>query len=99
MMTHAVVAGAIGMASLVIALFFLRFWRSTGDRLFLYFSLSFILQAISRMFVETVALPLDDAPITYLLRVAAYGLILFAVIAKNRRPGNGNKLFKGKRKS
>ena len=34
--------GAITMGSLVIALFFLRFWRSSGDRFFIYFALSFL---------------------------------------------------------
>ncbi len=34
-------AGAILAASLVIGLLFLRFWRSTGDRIFVHFALSF----------------------------------------------------------
>lgn len=88
MILHAVLTGAFGMASLVVALFFLRFWKSTGDRLFLYFALSFVLQAVSRIFVETVVLPHNDTPVTYLLRLAAYGLIMYAVINKNRRRGN-----------
>ena len=32
------IMGAIAMASAVVALFFLRFWRETGDRLFAIFA-------------------------------------------------------------
>ena len=38
--------GAISMASLTIALFFLRFWRNTGDRFFLWFALSFFIEGV-----------------------------------------------------
>ena len=42
-------SGAVAMASLVIALFFLRFWRDSRDRFFLYFALSFLAQAGDRV--------------------------------------------------
>jgi hypothetical protein len=42
------VMGAITMASVAIALFFLRFWRETGDRLFAIFALAFLLLGITR---------------------------------------------------
>ena len=41
--------GAIAMASVVAALFFLRFWRDTGDRLFLIFAAAFFLLAATRV--------------------------------------------------
>ena len=40
--------GAIAMASAVVALFFVRFWRETGDRLFAIFALAFLLLGITR---------------------------------------------------
>jgi uncharacterized membrane protein HdeD (DUF308 family) len=43
------IMGAIAMASAVVALFFLRFWRDTGDRLFAMFALAFLLLGITRM--------------------------------------------------
>ena len=43
------IAGAIAMASFVIALFFLRFWRNSRDRFFLYFSLSFGIEGVHRI--------------------------------------------------
>src|SRR5205823_12585686 len=38
MFVNYLLTGAIAMASCVIALFFLRFWRNSGDRFFLYFA-------------------------------------------------------------
>lgn len=41
--------GAIAMASAIAALYFLRFWRDTGDRLFAIFALAFLLLGITRL--------------------------------------------------
>ena len=82
---NALLGGAIGMASLVIALFFLRYWRSSGDRLFLCFALSFLLQAVSRLILEPLSTQTDNQPSHYLLRLLAYAFILVAVIDKNQR--------------
>ena len=38
--------GAISMASLVAGLFFLRFWKDTGDRFFLFFAVSFLIEGV-----------------------------------------------------
>lgn len=76
--------GAIAMASTIIALFFLRFWRSTGDRFFLFFALSFFIEALSRVFLAPVAQSTDDAPMYYLIRLLSYALIVFAILDKNR---------------
>ena len=81
------VSGAIAMASIVIALFFLRFWRDSGDRFFLYFALSFVVQSGHRMYL---ALTMssethDDVPLHYSIRLLAYALILWAVMEKNWR--------------
>jgi hypothetical protein len=43
------IMGAIAMASAIAALFFLRFWRDTGDRLFVIFALAFLLLGITRL--------------------------------------------------
>src|SRR4029079_6437337 len=41
-------SGAISLACAVVALFFLRFWRSTHDTFFILFALSFALEAVGR---------------------------------------------------
>lgn len=75
--------GAIVMASTVIALFFLRFWRSTGQRFFLYFSLSFLIEALHRGYAAWDGTVHEDSPYHYLVRLLSYGLILWAVIERN----------------
>lgn len=78
-----ILAGAIAMASIVIALFFLRFWRDAGDRFFLYFALSFLIEGVHRL-VSTMMLEMhEDEPLHYLVRLLAYGLILWAILEKN----------------
>jgi hypothetical protein len=77
--------GAIGMASLIAALFFLRFWKTTHDRFFLYFAVSFLIQGVNRFFLVQGAQASDDTPIGYLFRLISYMLIVIAVIEKNRR--------------
>jgi hypothetical protein len=75
--------GAIVMGSLVISLFFLRFWRNTRDRLFLYFALSFGIEAIHRLYSAMYNDGGEDSPLHYLVRLVAYGLIIWAILEKN----------------
>jgi hypothetical protein len=78
-------AGGIAVASLVAGLFFFRFWRHTGDRFFLCFALSFWLEAGNRVALGLLVHPdTERTPLFYLLRLVAYGLILFAIWHKNR---------------
>jgi hypothetical protein len=81
-MTH-MLAGAIAMASLIIALFFLRFWRASGDRFFLYFALSFAIEGLHRVYAVLRDGGGEDSPLHYLIRLLAYGLILWAILEKN----------------
>lgn len=78
--------GAIAAASLAAGLFFFRFWRSTRDRFFLLFALSFWIEGANRVVLYELAGLDDDAPVYYLIRLLAYGLILAAIIDKNRGP-------------
>jgi len=69
---------------MVAGLFFLRFWRSTGDRFFLFFALSFFIEGINRAVLSPTAQNNDGAPAYYVIRLIAYGLILYAILDKNR---------------
>ena len=75
--------GAICMSSLVIALFFLRFWRNSGDRFFLYFALSFFIEGLHRLYSALNDAGGEDSPMHYRIRLLAYGLILGAILEKN----------------
>jgi Family of unknown function (DUF5985) len=77
--------GAVAMASLVAALFFLRFWRDTRDRFFLLFALAFGLDALNRAILGTIAFPEEQQPFFFLVRLITFGLILAAIIDKNRK--------------
>lgn len=75
--------GAITMASLASGFFFLRFWRDTRDRLFLFFAISFGLEALSRTALALSEQPNEGDPLLYVIRFVAYALIVAAIIEKN----------------
>lgn len=77
------ILGAIAMASFIAGLFFLHFYKSSQDRFFLFFAVAFWMEAIGRVILGLAALS-EYVPLCYLIRVGAFGLILFAIIDKNR---------------
>jgi hypothetical protein len=78
--------GAIAMGLAVAALSFLRFWRQTGDRLFAFFALSFVILAVNRIAFVLLAVPESQEDIFYWIRLTAFVLILVAILDKNRAP-------------
>ena len=81
-----ILIGSISAGSLTAALFFFRFWRSTRERFFLLFALSFLIEGVNRVVLYESAGLNDDAPVYYVIRLVAYGLILAAIVDKNRGP-------------
>jgi len=77
--------GAIAVASFVVGLFFLRYWLSTGDRFFLWFMLSFWLEAANRVGMGLARSWSEDSPVHYVVRLLSYALILVAIWGKNKR--------------
>jgi uncharacterized membrane protein len=75
--------GMIAMCFALVGLFFLRFWRDTSDRLFLLFALSFWLQALTRAGLSLSGQSDDVATYWYLVRLAAFLLIVVAIAMKN----------------
>lgn len=81
------IEGANTMGLLVAAVFFARFWVRTRDHLFIRFSIAFAFMAANN-FMITIGQPTDDArPYVYLTRLAAFLLIIWAIVDKNRDPG------------
>jgi uncharacterized membrane protein HdeD (DUF308 family) len=76
--------GAIAMGSFVAGLFFLRFWRDTGDRLFLFFAISFLVEGINRWALGLSGDPNEGRPFFYFVRLLSFLLILIAIVQKNR---------------
>jgi hypothetical protein len=77
--------GAITFASAAIALFFLRYWRSTGDRLFVMFSAAFWLLALHWLLSSAFPHITTQA---HVLRFLGFALIAVAVLDKNRKAGS-----------
>lgn len=79
--------GIIAMAFGVAGLFFLRFWRDSRDRLFLMFAIAFWILAATRLgLILSGAARHDENNANlalYFLRLAAYGLIIYAIVDKN----------------
>jgi hypothetical protein len=78
------VSGAIVMGYFVAGLFFLRYWRDTRDRLFLVFAMAFWMLGLQRILINLVDVGAEDQAAFYLLRLAAFLLIIYAVVDKNR---------------
>jgi uncharacterized membrane protein HdeD (DUF308 family) len=77
--------GAVAMASFIAMLFFLRHWQQTADGLFLLFAGAFGVDAATRMVLAVWRLPEDTQPLVYLARLVTFGLIIVAIVLKNRR--------------
>lgn len=79
-----VLMGAVAMASAVASLFFLKFWRHTRDSFFLLFAAAFGIDAIGRLWLGIVQVSNDAEPVVYLSRLVTFGLIVIAIVQKNR---------------
>ncbi|HEX4003815.1 MAG TPA: DUF5985 family protein [Candidatus Acidoferrales bacterium] len=75
--------GVIATASMTAALFFLKFWRSTRDVLFLAFAAFFFIQALDRIALLFFQKPNEGSPWIYLVRLVALLLIVAAILKKN----------------
>ena len=82
--------GAITMGFAVCGLYFMRFWRTTNDSLFLCFGLAFWLLGIAQTVITIGTGMEEERSWFYLLRLAAFMLILVAIWQKNRRSANGD---------
>ncbi len=78
-------AGMITMGYLVASAFFFRFWVRTSDALFIAFSVSFLLFAVSAALTSLLSLPYEERSWLYLIQLAAFVLLIVAILAKNFR--------------
>jgi len=76
-------SGIIATGFLACGLFFLRFWSRSRDFLFLAFAIAFWLLALNVAVVILVPEPDETRSWFYLIRVAAYVLIVVAIVRKN----------------
>ncbi len=84
-MLETFLSGAVTMGFLAAGLFFLRFWRRTRDGLFLAFAMAFWLLGLNQALIALTDIPVEERSPLYLLRLAAFGLIIVSIWRKNRR--------------
>ncbi len=82
---EAFLAGAVTFGLVVAGLFFLRFWKRTGDGLFLAFALAFWLLGLNQALIALTNIPVEERSWLYLLRLTAFGLIIVSIWRKNRK--------------
>lgn len=75
--------GAITMGFAVAALLFARYWRRTRDGLFAAFAVAFVLLSLHHGVVGFYGIPREERTWLFLLRLAAFALIIWAVLRKN----------------
>ncbi|MDZ4695914.1 MAG: DUF5985 family protein [Deltaproteobacteria bacterium] len=80
-----VIWGALAMSSWVAGLFFLRFWRSSRDRLFVCMAVAFWLLGINWLSLALMHWIPETRHQAYILRLLAFVLIIAGVVDKNRR--------------
>jgi hypothetical protein len=81
------IRGAISLGFSIAGLFFLRYWKETHDRLFGFFALAFFAMALNRAAITVFRMASEVTNYLYVIRLAAFLLILYAIAEKNfRRP-------------
>lgn len=84
MISTDLLSGMVIMGYALAALFFARFWKRTGDRLFLAFSAAFVLLAVGPLLMIWLEVPREEQSPFFLIRLAAFSLIILAVVGKSR---------------
>lgn len=78
-------SGAVTFGFLLAALFFFRFFKRTADGLFFWFGLSFLMLATGQALVTLLDVTVEERSWIFLLRLAAYLIIVIAILRKNTR--------------
>jgi hypothetical protein len=82
---HPFMFGILTAAAFTAAVFFLRFWTLTSDRLLLYFSLAFVALGLNWFALAMTDPASEDRYFVFLLRLLAFIFIIIGIVDKNRR--------------
>lgn len=77
-------SGVASAGSLGVGLFFLRLWQETRDRFFALFGFAFWVLAFNWFLIVWVQPSSEHLHYFYVLRLAAFLLIIVAIVDKNR---------------
>ena len=78
-------SGLIVALAVVAALVFLRFWRQSRDRLFGFFAGAFFLYGLNHALLTFNPRDSEIRPYLYLIRLAAFLVIIVGILDKNRK--------------
>lgn len=84
-MLFAFLSGASAMGFILAGLFFLRFWKRMREGLFLAFAFAFWLLGAGQALLTFASIPVEERSWLFVLRLAAFSLILVSIWRKNRR--------------
>jgi len=77
-------SGVVMAGCFVAATFFVRYRRRSGDRFFVFFAIAFALLGLERLGLAVRNAPEEPHTGMYFLRLAAFVLIIIAILDKNR---------------
>jgi hypothetical protein len=77
--------GGLAMGDLIAAMFFAKYWKTTKDRFFFYFTVSFGVEVVCRYLLMYTTFNSESEPLVYSLRLLSYTIILVGIADKNRR--------------
>ena len=76
--------GTVAMGCAIIAMFFLRFWQQSRDRLFLWFATAFLVLSFSYTLLGLVTFATEWRVYVFVMRLLAFCTILYGIFEKNR---------------
>jgi hypothetical protein len=77
--------GVLTTLATVIAIFFLKFWRGTQDRLFAFFAAAFFILGGHWLALVFIATARGNEHLLYEIRLLAFLVIIVGIVDKNRR--------------
>lgn len=77
-------SGAVAFGFVMCALFFLRFWTRTRELLFLAFAMAFLMLGSVQAILALANFTTEEQSSVYLIRLAAFVIIILAILRKNR---------------
>ncbi len=86
-MNHDILSGVVVALWTVAGAVFLRFWRESHDRLFGFFATAFFLLAANYLVLEVNPRGSEIRPYLFLIRLAAFVVIIIGIVDKNRKSG------------
>jgi hypothetical protein len=87
--TNAFLWGVNATAAFAIGLLFLAYWRETGEKLLARFAVAFWFLALNWVWLILALPPIETRHHSYLPRLVAFLIIIWAVVEKNRERSRG----------